>query len=488
MRRCAGVLLAAALLLGACGGTSGSSTTRAGHPVAAASRIDGCVSLGPVARKVVLHPRGGAPVDAVLIGRGATVFVLSDESDENLCSWLSFVAELRARGYGALLYDYLDPSQLPADAAASARAALAAGARRVVLMGASVGARASIEAAASSPPGVSAVITLSAERTVRSDPTDLTGPARRDRIPTLLIGARQDPYVEGFTPVLTHAVGARHKRALILPGLDHGTALLTDANASRVRAAIFAFVAASSSSGPAATAATAAGLPQPSRRCGAPDQPAVTLRFPARDAVSLAGAIVGHGPVGVVLLHEYPGPMCGWWPYAVYLAHHGVQALLFDFRCAGLSSCPPRGRADPVADVAGAMRVLRARGARSVALVGASLGGVVAVIAGGQLNPAAIVDLSGERDLTGLVPGPRLNSYAAAAQLHVPALFAVARDDRYVSVADMRAIYEHARSRVKHLLLLPAGSGHGWDLLQTIGGGWTRLAPELVSFVLSHER
>jgi esterase/lipase len=134
------------------------------------------------------------------------------------------------------------------------------------------------------------------------------------------------------------------------------------------------------------------------------------------------------------------------------------------------------------------MRVLRSRGARSIALVGASLGGVVAVIAGGQLDPAAIVDLSGERDLTGLLPGPRLNSYVSAAQLHVPALFAVARDDRYVSVPDMRAIYGRARSRVKHLVVLPAGSGHGWDLLQTIGGTWTRLAAEVLSFVKAREQ
>jgi pimeloyl-ACP methyl ester carboxylesterase len=179
--------------------------------------------------------------------------------------------------------------------------------------------------------------------------------------------------------------------------------------------------------------------------------------------------------------------MCGWWPYAVYLARHGARALLFDFRCSGLSACPPRGRANPVADVAGAMRVLRSRGARSVALVGASLGGVVAVIAGGRLDPAAIVDLSGERDLTGLLPGPPLSSYAAAALLRAPAMFAVARDDRYVSVADMRAIYGRARSRVKALVVLPAGSGHGWDLLQTIGGRWTRLASEVLSFVKAHD-
>ncbi|HET6866713.1 MAG TPA: alpha/beta hydrolase [Solirubrobacteraceae bacterium] len=489
MRPSVGALLTAlvaALLLTACGGgTPSSSTTHARHPAAAARRIDGCLSLGPGARRVVLRPQGGEPVDAVLIGRASTVFVLSDESDENLCSWLPFVAELRARGYGALLYDYLDPSQLPADAAAGARAALAAGARRAVLMGASVGARASIEAAASRPPGVSAVIALSAEQSVRSDPTDLTGPARRDRIPALLVAARQDPYVERFTPVLLRALGSRDKRALILPGLDHGTALLTDRNGSRVRAAIFAFVSAAARS---TRTISSVGLPQPGQRCGPPDEPALTLRFRARDGVPLAGAIVGHGPLGVVLLHEYPGPMCGWWPYAVYLAGHGVQALLFDFRCAGLSSCPPRGRSDPVADVAGAMRALRSRGARSIALVGASLGGVVAVIAGGQLNPAAIVDLSGERDLTGLLPGPRLNSYAAAAQLHVPALFAVARDDRYVSVADMRAIYDRARSRVKHLVVLPPGSGHGWDLLQTIGGTWTRLAPALLAFIGAHEQ
>lgn len=486
-------LLTAVLLLTACGGTPSPSAKHAGHSVAAARRIDVCLSLGPAARRVVLRPQGRTPVDAVLVGRGDTVFVLSDESDENLCSWLPFVAELRARGYAALLYDYLDPTQLPADAAAGARAALAAGARRAVLMGASVGARASIEAAASSPPGVSAVIALSAEQTVRSDPTDLTGPARRDRIATLLVDARHDPYVEGFTPLLFHALGERDKRALTLPGLDHGTALLTGQNGPRVRAAIFAFVSAqsthaTSSAVPAAPAAAAAGLPQPSRRCGGPDQPALTLRFPARDGVSLVGAIVGQGPVGVVLLHEYPGPMCGWWPYAVYLANHGVQALLFDFRCAGLSSCPTHGRADPVADAAGAMRVLRSRGARSIALVGASLGGVVALIAGGLLNPAAIVDLSGERDLTGLLPGPRLNSYAAAARLRVPALFAVARDDRFVSVADMRAIYDHARSRVKRLVVLPTGSEHGWDMLQTIGGSWTRLAPELLSFVKGHEQ
>lgn len=190
----------------------------------------------------MLHPAGGQALPAVLVGAGTTTFVLSNESDENLCSWLPFAHTLTSHGYSALLYDYLDPTDLPADAHAGVLAARAAGARRLILMGASVGARASIRAARSRRPPVAAVISLSAERTVRSDPTDLIGPARRVTTPALLISARQDPYVIGATMPLLRALGSRRKHALIVPGFDHGTALLTDGNGPRVQRAILAFV------------------------------------------------------------------------------------------------------------------------------------------------------------------------------------------------------------------------------------------------------
>jgi pimeloyl-ACP methyl ester carboxylesterase len=232
--------------------------------------------------------------------------------------------------------------------------------------------------------------------------------------------------------------------------------------------------------------ADATSLPQPSARCGPPRQAATTLRFPARDGAALDGAIVGTGPIGVVLLHEYPGPMCGWWPYATYLAHHGMRALLFDFRCFGLSGCPNPARADPVADVAGAMRALRDRGATSIVLLGASLGGVVSVVAGARLHPAAIVDLSGERDLTGLLPATDLDSGRAASSLRIPALFVVSRGDRYVTVADMRAVYRRARSPVKTLTVLPTNAGHGWDMLIGADFGWSPLAHEVLAFIRSN--
>jgi pimeloyl-ACP methyl ester carboxylesterase len=192
---------------------------------------------------VTLHPAGEPPLRGVLIGTGTTTFVLSNESDENLCSWLPFARTLRAHGYSALLYDYLDPGMLPADARAGAHAALAHGADSIVLMGASVGARASIKAAASRPRHVVAVISLSAERTVRSDPIDLLVAAHGVSTPTLLISARDDPFVTGATPLLLHALASRRKRALIVAGVDHGTTLLGDNSAQRVKAAILAFVA-----------------------------------------------------------------------------------------------------------------------------------------------------------------------------------------------------------------------------------------------------
>ena len=82
-----------------------------------------------------------------------------------------------------------------------------------------------------------------------------------------------------------------------------------------------------SSSKPRAAPHAAARPQTVSERCGPPDAPARTIRFKTQDGATLTGAIAGSGPVGVVLIHEYPGPMCGWWPYAAYLArHHGKAA------------------------------------------------------------------------------------------------------------------------------------------------------------------
>jgi pimeloyl-ACP methyl ester carboxylesterase len=235
---------------------------------------------------------------------------------------------------------------------------------------------------------------------------------------------------------------------------------------------------------PTATAPAAA-TPAPLRtlfdRCGSPKTHAATFRFRTRDGAMLDGATVGSGRLGAVLIHEYPSDLCGWWPYADYLAHHGVRALLFDLRCFGDSACPgPYG--DGIADVAAAMRALRQRGARRIWLVGASMGGVISVTAGARLHPAGIVDLSGEVSLAGLAP-VKGNALAAAPRLHVPALFVVARRDQYVTPAQMRDIARHAPSPRKRVIVLPLSFGHGWDMLLGNAGGWSPLAAQVVAFI-----
>jgi pimeloyl-ACP methyl ester carboxylesterase len=217
-------------------------------------------------------------------------------------------------------------------------------------------------------------------------------------------------------------------------------------------------------------------------RCGDSGFRRHAIRLRASDGVTLAGAVVGAGPVGAVLIHEYPLDLCGWWPYAGYLARHGVRTLLFDLRCFGESACPG-GRGHASTDVAAAVAELRRRGVRRVALVGASMGGAIAVVAAGQLHPAAVVDLSGERNTTGLTPGINADAGAAAPRVTAPALFAVARDDRYVTPADMRSLAREVRSTTKRVIVLPASAGHGWDMLLGSSTKWSPLASTVAAFI-----
>jgi pimeloyl-ACP methyl ester carboxylesterase len=247
------------------------------------------------------------------------------------------------------------------------------------------------------------------------------------------------------------------------------------------------------SGGPAAT--TLAPLVQPASRCAAPEVHATLLRFPAADGVQLDGVLVGSGPAGVVLLHEYPADLCGFWPYAVYLSKRGLQALAIDLRCFGLSACPQSddARSRVVDDVAGAVAALRAHGAKRIALVGASMGASTALLAGAALRPpvAAVVSLSTAKfDLATILGGSTpLDTSTAVKRLSVPVLFAVARNDPGLPVAQVQALYRIARARDKQLVILGGASSgrHGWDLVGGAhGADFTPFAAKVAGFVIAH--
>ncbi len=185
--------------------------------------------------------------------------------------------------------------------------------------------------------------------------------------------------------------------------------------------------------------------------------------FRAADGTRLVGHRFGGKKPGtrtaVVLAHMSVGDLCQWVPYARNLSAKGLFVFPFDFRGHGFSE----GRQDHSragADVAAAVRAVRALGARKVVVVGASLGGIAAVVAAPTIRPtlAGVVAVSAPAAISG-----QLNAVPAAPRLRVPTLYVAAEQDQnppYDFAADGQRLYEATATSEKRLELVP-GSLHG---------------------------
>jgi pimeloyl-ACP methyl ester carboxylesterase len=244
---------------------------------------------------------------------------------------------------------------------------------------------------------------------------------------------------------------------------------------------------------PSVTATTAAPAaappPPPAELCGGPTTPAQSFWLSVPGGAQLYAAVVGTGfTTTAVFVHEAgPRGLCGFWPYADWLAKtNGVRSLLFSQCGAGASQCPPGNAADQwLATTTAALAWARAHGAGQITLVGASAGGVVALQVAASISPpvAGVVNLSGARRWQGL------DSLAAARRLQVPALFAVAPGDRVVSVGTMRRLYQVAPVRAKRLVVLAEGAGHGSELLGgAAGSAWSPLAATVAAWIQGRHR
>jgi hypothetical protein len=67
-----------------------------------------------------------------------------------------------------------------------------------------------------------------------------------------------------------------------------------------------------------------------------------------------------------------------------------------------------------------------------------------------------------------------------------PALFAVARDDRYVTPSDMRTLARRSRSPAERVIALPASAGHGWEMLLGTTSEFSPLAATVAAFIRRH--
>jgi pimeloyl-ACP methyl ester carboxylesterase len=246
MRRALPALVVAAFAAGCGGGGHPTATAPPPPKVPASSNaFDDCLRPGPgVAMVKVRAP--GEQLPAVVLGHGGSVgVVFANESGNVACGWLPYARDIAGRGVQSLLFDYALANNED-EVLAAADWLRAHGAKRVVIVGASIGGRAVVTAGAKAHSGqIDAIVSLSGER-ILGGQRDIIVDARRLRAPTLWVSSTGDGYTNfaAETRQLYRAARghARPDRLLVVGGDDHGWDLLKGPQAHRVVPAVTGFI------------------------------------------------------------------------------------------------------------------------------------------------------------------------------------------------------------------------------------------------------
>ncbi|MEV0282820.1 MULTISPECIES: hypothetical protein [unclassified Kribbella] len=209
-----------------------------------------CLQPSDRARRVVIPTSSGAQLTAALLGGGRRGVVLVHQSDGDLCQWLPYARELARAGYlvldldlttsGYVQYEGVQANPLGLSVSAAAGYLRKQGAAAVVLVGASMGANASLAAAAITTPRVAAVVSLSSPAEYNG--IDARTAAGMLRVP-VLYGAAADDGEFGTAGRLLHAATKSQKALHIVPGALHGVALIGQDGDPTLRRAVGAFIA-----------------------------------------------------------------------------------------------------------------------------------------------------------------------------------------------------------------------------------------------------
>jgi pimeloyl-ACP methyl ester carboxylesterase len=199
------------------------------------------------------------------------------------------------------------------------------------------------------------------------------------------------------------------------------------------------------------------------------------VSFPTEDGATIAALIYGSRDRAVLLVHGGRFTKESWAPQVPAFRSAGFEVMAIDLRGFGQSHGP--GEKDPsdeqqALDVLAAVRYLHAHGAKTVSIVGGSMGGAAA-------GDASITSRPGEIDrLVFLGASPNL----PAERLKSPALFIVAKDDANDDgprLPGIKAQYEKAPQPKKLVVL--EGSAHAQFLFQTDQG--ERVMKEMLSWL-----
>jgi pimeloyl-ACP methyl ester carboxylesterase len=197
------------------------------------------------------------------------------------------------------------------------------------------------------------------------------------------------------------------------------------------------------------------------------------VSFPAPDGFRLRADLYGKGPRGLVAAHGGRFTMESWDKQARIFAKAGFRVLALDFRGYGQTIAGTQTSDDKsYPDVLAAVRYLHSTGAKSVSVLGASMGGDAAADAALAAHPGEIDRIvflgSDGGDSPERLPGRKL--------------FIVSRNDESGDGPRLPSISEHYRRapEPKQLVILE-GSAHAQYIFDTEQG--PRLMQELLRFL-----
>ena len=194
------------------------------------------------------------------------------------------------------------------------------------------------------------------------------------------------------------------------------------------------------------------------------------VSFPTEDGGVVHADLYGAGDRGVVLAHGMKFDKASWKEQSVQLANAGYRVAAIDFRGYGKSHGGPKSqspRDEMYLDVLAAATYLRGHGAKTVAVIGASMGGGASANAAVKGKPGAI-----DR-LILLSPVPIQNPE----RITVPKLYATAQGDPITP----QVKEQFAKAPEPKEMLLLDGSAHAQFLFTTDQNG--RLMKAILGFL-----
>jgi pimeloyl-ACP methyl ester carboxylesterase len=235
-------VLAVAVLAGCAGhpSASGSAARDDAAPVAG----DECGDLINGGTQVRFTDAKGAELAGVMLGKGSTGVVLSHMSDGDICAWLAYGVQLARNGYRVIVYYFhgfgtsgaADGSTLDGDVVAAAGYLRAHGATKVALIGASMGATASVVAGAALQPPPAVVVSISGPEYYQG--MDALAAAGKLRVPVLYAaGVTDGDFADNAQALYDATPPGTNRTLLVAPSSSHGTGLVGGPG-SQVRDAI----------------------------------------------------------------------------------------------------------------------------------------------------------------------------------------------------------------------------------------------------------